>query len=84
MVAGRAEAHHGAMKGQKVGWRDSRERHPLAGDREVRRWRRLQLLALGFSLRDARLLAESPAELGTIRALLARGCPLETARRIVL
>ncbi|HYY77048.1 MAG TPA: hypothetical protein VE644_12085 [Gaiellaceae bacterium] len=71
------------MKRQKVGPRDG-ERHPLAGDREVRRWRRLQLLALGFSLRDARLLAESPAELGTIRALLARGCPLETARRIVL
>ena len=72
------------MKGQKAGRRDPRERHPLAGDREVRRWRRLQLLALGFSLRDARLLAESPAELGTIRALLAQGCPLETARRIVL
>ncbi len=72
------------MKGQKAGRRDSRERHPLAGDPEVRRWRRLQLLGLGFSLRDARLLAESPAELGTIRALLAQGCPLETARRIVL
>jgi hypothetical protein len=72
------------MKGQKVGSRYAHDGHPLAGDREVRRWRRLQLLALGFSLRDARLLAESPAELGTIRALLARGCPLETARRIVL
>jgi hypothetical protein len=72
------------MKGQGAGARDIGERHPLSGDREVRRWRRLQLLALGFSLRDARLLAESPAELGAIRALLARGCSPETACRIVL
>jgi hypothetical protein len=39
---------------------------------------------MGFSLRDARLLAESSVELSTLRALLAHGCALETARRIVL
>lgn len=72
------------MEGQRVGRRDGRDREPPTGDREVRRWRRLQLLAMGFSLRDARLLAESPVELSTVRALLAHGCALETARRIVL
>jgi hypothetical protein len=72
------------MKGQKAGRRDALDLHPLAGDREVRRWRLHQLLAMGFPPRDARALAESPAELGGIRALLAQGCPLETARRILV
>lgn len=72
------------MGRRRTGSGTARERHALAGDPDVRRWRRVQLLAMGFSLADSRLLAESPAELGTIRALLARGCPLETARRIVI
>jgi hypothetical protein len=72
------------MKGQKVGQRGAGDRHPLAGDKQVRRWRREQLLTMGFSLAASRALAESPAELGVVRDLLARGCPHETARRIVL
>jgi hypothetical protein len=72
------------MKGQTVGPRGTGDRHPLAGDKEVRRWRREQLLAMGFSLADSRALAESRAELGTVRELLAGGCPHETARRILV
>lgn len=72
------------MKGQKASPQDVVDRHPLGGDKEVCRWRRLQLLAMGFCLADARRIADSPAELGRVRELLARGCPLETARRIVV
>jgi hypothetical protein len=71
------------MKGQKAGPRGAGDRHPLAGDKEVRRWRRQQLLGMGFSLADSRALSESPVELGVARELLARGCPHETARRIL-
>lgn len=39
---------------------------------------------MGFSISASRALAESQAELGVVRALLARGCPHETVRRIVL
>jgi hypothetical protein len=72
------------MKGQKVGPHGTGDRHPLAGDTEVRRWRRQQLLAMGFSLADSRVLAESRAELGAVRLLLANGCSQETARRILV
>jgi hypothetical protein len=72
------------MKGQKAGPHGAGDRHPLAGDKEVRRWRREQLLAMGFSLADSRALAESGAELGVVGELLAGGCPHETARRILV
>ena len=49
-----ARAHYLPMKGQKVGPRGAGDRHPLAGDTQVRRWRREQLLAMGFSLPASR------------------------------
>jgi hypothetical protein len=73
-----------SMKGQKVGPRGGGDRQPPAGDKDVRRWRREQLLDMGFSLADARALAEAPVELGVVRELLARGCPHGTAPRILL
>ena len=72
------------MKGQKVGPRGADDRQPVVGDTEVRRWRRQQLLGMGFSPADSRVLADSPAELGAVRDLLARGCSHETARRILV
>jgi hypothetical protein len=50
----------------------------------VRRWRRSQLLALGFSKGDASELTKAPVDLGEVRRLVAAGCPHEIVRRIVL
>jgi hypothetical protein len=53
-------------------------------DARIRRWRRAQFLALGFSPRDAQALTKAPVDLGQMRTLIGAGCPPETARRIVL
>ena len=50
----------------------------------VRRWRRTQFLALGFTPKEAEGLTKAPVDLGLVRNLVASGCPLETVRRIVL
>jgi hypothetical protein len=50
----------------------------------VRRWRRAQFLALGFSPSDASALTKAPVDLGEVRRLVSAGCPLEVARRILL
>jgi hypothetical protein len=57
-----------------------------AGDSEevaVRLWRQEQFGRLGFDLIDARLLAESAADLGEARRLRRAGCPLDLAFRIL-
>jgi hypothetical protein len=51
---------------------------------QIRRWRRAQFLALGFSLSEAQALTRASVDLGQVRTLIASGCPPETARRIVL
>jgi hypothetical protein len=53
-------------------------------DQAVRLWRQEQFGQLGFDPADARLLAESPADLGEARRLRRAGCPLELAFRILL
>jgi hypothetical protein len=50
----------------------------------VRRWRRDQFYELGFTLADARKLAEAPVDLGIARKLIGCGCPQPTALRILL
>ena len=50
----------------------------------LRRWRFEQLAALGFSYAESALLADGPVDLGYTRRLIASGCPLETALRILL
>jgi hypothetical protein len=50
----------------------------------VRRWRKSQLIALGFSAKDAAVLTRSPVDLGDARRLVASGCPHDVARRILL
>jgi hypothetical protein len=47
-------------------------------------WRREQFSRLGFDAFDARLLAESDADLGEARRLFASGCPLHLAFRILI
>jgi len=47
-------------------------------------WRREQFGRLGFDTFDARLLAESPADLGDARRLCEAGCPLDLAFRILI
>jgi hypothetical protein len=56
----------------------------LSEEAQIRRWRRSQFLALGFSLKEAQALTRAPVDLGRMRTLIASGCPPETARRIVL
>jgi hypothetical protein len=56
----------------------------LSEEAQIRRWRRAQFLALGFSLREAQAMTRAPVDLGQMRTLIASGCPPETARRIVL
>lgn len=51
---------------------------------QVRQWRRTQFIALGFTPQDASALAKAPVDLSEVRRLVEAGCPLETARRIVL
>jgi len=46
-------------------------------------WRCEQFGRLGFDPIDARLLAESPADLGEARRLCRAGCPLGIAFRIL-
>lgn len=50
----------------------------------VRRWRRTQFMRMGFGLREAQRLTTEAVDLGAMRRLVASGCPLETARRILL
>jgi hypothetical protein len=56
----------------------------LTEEARIRRWRRAQFLALGFTLEEAQALTKAPVDLGQMRTLIASGCPPETARRIVL
>lgn len=49
----------------------------------VQSWRREQFGRLGFDTVIARLLAESPADLGLARRLRRAGCPVPTAFRIL-
>jgi hypothetical protein len=50
----------------------------------VRRWRRRQFMQLGFGLRDAQRLTTATVDLEQMRRLVASGCPLDTASRILL
>jgi hypothetical protein len=59
-------------------------RTELSEATRVRRWRRSQLLALGFSKSDASELTKAQVDLGEVRRLVAAGCPHEIVRRIVL
>jgi hypothetical protein len=66
--------------GEKV----AANRNGLPEATRVRRWRRSQFIALGFTPTEASLLTKAPVDLGEMRRLVASGCPLEIARRIVL
>lgn len=67
-----------------MGERASPRRAAVPEQTVVRRWRRSQLLALGFSPSDASALTKAPVDLAEARRLLAAGCPPELARRILL
>jgi hypothetical protein len=61
-----------------------RKRSGVPEAARVRRWRRAQLLALGFSASDASELTKATVDLGEARRLVSAGCPPEVARRILL
>jgi hypothetical protein len=63
---------------------EERKRGRPDEDARVRRWRREQFLAMGFAPVEARRLTALAIDLGDMRRLIAAGCPLETARRILL
>jgi hypothetical protein len=52
--------------------------------RRVLVWRVLQFVELGFNSDVSITLAYAGADLGCARELLAKGCPLRTAARILL
>jgi hypothetical protein len=65
------------------------EPHPLSHEREteddrVTRWRLEQFSSLGFEPTEALLLAGSDADLQEARALVAAGCTLRLALKILL
>jgi hypothetical protein len=51
---------------------------------QVRRWRFEQFINLGFSETASATLAAAHVDLSLVRRMVAAGCPLETASRIVL
>ena len=53
-------------------------------ERRVLRWRFRQIRRLGLSHMEARLLAETGADVGLIRRLVANGCPPSLAVKIAL
>jgi hypothetical protein len=57
---------------------------PSPEDQRVLRWRLDQFIDLGFDLVSGALLADSPVDLEVARRLVARGCPVDTATRILL
>ncbi len=57
---------------------------PSEEEERVLRWRLDQFLGLGFDLISGALMANSPADLGMARRLVALGCPVETAVRILV
>lgn len=58
---------------------------PVTEDERVSRWRREQLVRAGYDEVDALLLAETgEVDLHLATELLRRGCPVETALRILL
>jgi hypothetical protein len=54
-----------------------------AGLRRLLLWRVLQFQELGFDMHDAIDLADSAADLGQARRLVAAGCPPDLTRTIV-
>jgi len=63
---------------------DQRGQERLDEQRLVRGWRREQFAALGFPPAEVWRLAGAGVDLGDMRRLISAGCPLETARRILL
>ena len=57
---------------------------PTPEQEEILRWRFSQILSLGIGQLDAQMLAETGADLGLLRRLVAQGCPPPLAARIVL
>ena len=53
-------------------------------EHRVRRWRLDQFIAMGFAHALAATMTASPVDLAAARKLVAAGCPLETAARILL
>ena len=60
------------------------ESFPSPEDQRVLRWRLDQFMELGFDLPAGAMLADSRVDLEEARRLVARGCPVEVAVRILL
>jgi hypothetical protein len=50
----------------------------------VRRWRFEQFIEMGFTETDSATLAEAHVDLSLARRMMAAGCPVEIASRILL
>ena len=53
-------------------------------DRQILLWRLEQFRELGFDYESSVVLAEAPADVGQARRLIAAGCSVEVASRILL
>lgn len=52
--------------------------------RQVDMWRKRQALQAGLTPLEARIWAESEADVGTLRRLVKDGCPVRLIREIVI
>jgi hypothetical protein len=50
----------------------------------VRRWRFEQFVELGFTETDSATLADAHVDLSLVRRMVAAGCPVEVAYRILV
>jgi hypothetical protein len=75
----------GADLGESEQIRWPAEPEPSDEAQRTRVWRRDQFVALGFDFAQAAMMADDArVDLAQARRLVARGCPLETASRILL
>jgi hypothetical protein len=77
MPSGAQETADAEAAEEQSPWRTREERRIVL-------WRYAQARAVGLEPVNARLFAESSADLGTLRSLRGRGCPPQLALSIVL
>ena len=73
-----------ATRGHGMGEEEVEVQASATEERQILLWRVIQFTQLGFDYSDAIVLAEARVDLGDARRLIAAGCPVATASRILL
>ncbi len=78
-----AVRHSGRRPDERMDAAQDHRAHPVEAE-QVRAWRRARLASLGVSEAAALVLAEDPSfSVHELQRLLAKGCPVDTALRIL-